>query len=333
MAATFAVLGAGTWGTVMAAHLQGMGHSVTLWHYRQEFAESLAASRRHPHLEGFALPGEIDISSDLQQAISGADIVVIAVPSQEVRGVMSEASGWIQSARVANLSKGIENSSLKRVSEVVAEATDLPPGKIASIYGPSHAEEVMRQVPTTLVATSSDLAYARELQKLFSTQHLRVYANEDIVGVELGGSVKNVIAIAAGICVGLGFGDNTLAALTTRGLAEITRLGVAMGAEAATFSGHSGIGDLTVTSYSRHSRNRRLGVEIGRGYSYREVLTDMGMVAEGVATARSVLGLADKLQVDLPICREVHQVLFEDKDPRQAITELMSRDLKDETLA
>ncbi len=327
------MLGAGTWGTVMAAHLQGMGHPVTLWHYREQFANALAASRRHPHLEGFTVPAEINISADLQQAVSSADIAVIAIPSQEVRGVMIRASEWIQSARVANLSKGIENTSLKRVSQVIAEAAGLPPHKIASIYGPSHAEEVMRKVPTTLVAASSDLAYARELQKLFSTEHLRVYANEDIVGVELGGSVKNVIAIAAGICVGLGFGDNTLAALTTRGLAEITRLGVAMGAEAATFSGLSGIGDLAVTNYSRHSRNRRLGVEIGRGYSYREVLTDMGMVAEGVATARSVVGLADKLQVDLPICREVYQVLFEDKDPRQAITELMSRDLKDETLA
>ena len=333
MATSLAVLGAGTWGTVMADHLHQAGHAVVLWHYRPEFARALQDSRRHPHLVGFLLPDGIPVTSDLEQALSGRHIAVVAVPSQEVRTVMKQAAGWLRDARIANLSKGIENGTLMRVSEVIAEVTSVPPEMIASIYGPSHAEEVLRQVPTTLVAASTSLAYARELQKTLSTQSLRVYANDDIVGVELGGSVKNVIAIAAGICLGLGFGDNTMAALTTRGLAEITRLGLALGARATTFSGLSGVGDLAVTVYSRHSRNRRLGIELGRGYKYREVLDDMGMVAEGVATARSVHDLAARLNVDMPICREVHQVLFEEKAPRQAITDLMTRELRDETLA
>ena len=333
MATTFSVLGAGTWGTVMAAHLHEAGHGVVLWHYRAEFAQQLSANRRHPHLEAFELPRGIPVTSNLENALSKSDIAVVAIPSQKVRGVLGSQAALFGGMQIANLSKGIEVGTLQRMSEVIAAEAGLPPDRIASIYGPSHAEEVMHQAPTTLVAASVNLDYARELQQLFSTEFLRVYANSDIVGVELGGSVKNVIAIAAGISIGLGFGDNTLAALTTRGLAEITRLGLAMGADAATFAGLRGIGDLAVTVYSRHSRNRHLGVEIGHGRTYQAVLMDMGMVAEGVGTARSVMGLAEKYSVGLPICHEVYEILFEGKDPRMAISALMSRDLRDETLA
>ncbi|MFB0516812.1 MAG: NAD(P)H-dependent glycerol-3-phosphate dehydrogenase [Candidatus Neomarinimicrobiota bacterium] len=332
MAVSFTILGAGSWGTVMAAHLHDAGYPVTLWHYREEFTRSLAQSHRHPHLEGFILPDDIVISADINEAISRGEILVVATPSQEVRRVMELTANLISNHRVANLSKGIERGTLKRMSEVIAEAGGVPGDRIASIYGPSHAEEVMRKVPTALVAASTNLAYARELQGIFSTHYMRVYANSDIIGVELGGSIKNVIAIAAGICVGLGFGDNTMAALVTRGLTEITRLGVAMGADIHTFAGLSGVGDLAVTVYSRHSRNRRLGVEIGRGWKFEKVIDDMGMVAEGVYTAQSVMDLAGKLQVEMPICREVFQVLFKDKNPRQAIADLMTRDLRDETL-
>ncbi|MCH7496513.1 MAG: NAD(P)-dependent glycerol-3-phosphate dehydrogenase [Candidatus Marinimicrobia bacterium] len=325
-------MGAGTWGTVMAAHLHQAGHGVVLWHYRAEFAHDLSATRRHPHLEEFELPRGIPVTSNLEKALSKCDIAVVAIPSQKVRAVLGSHPALFRGRRVANLTKGIEVGTLQRMSEVIASETGLSPDRIASIYGPSHAEEVMRQAPTTLVAASTNLDYARELQKVFSTRYLRVYANRDIIGVELGGSVKNVIAIAAGISTGLGFGDNTLAALTTRGLAEITRLGLAMGADAATFAGLSGVGDLAVTVYSRHSRNRQLGLEMGRGGNYQEILAEMGMVAEGVGTARSVMGLAEKYGVSLPICQEVYQILFEGKDPRSAISALMSRDLRDETL-
>ena len=332
MAISFAVLGAGSWGAVMAAHLHNAGHSVTLWHFLDDEARELDMTRRHPFLEGFILPEGIAVTSDLAGAIAGSEIIMVVVPSQVVRKVMGEAAAYVGRRKVANLSKGIEQGSLKRMSEVIMEVTGLPPDRVATVYGPSHAEEVMCCIPTTLVAASENIEYARELQLYLSTDRLRVYANRDIIGVEMGGSVKNVIAIAAGICIGIGFGDNTLAALTTRGLAEITRLGVATGGDIHTFAGLSGIGDLVVTTYSRHSRNRRLGVEIGKGRKMEEALAEMGMVAEGVFTAQSVMDLAEKHNISMPICQEVYRVLFEDKDPRQAIADLMTRDLRDETL-
>ena len=332
MAVSFAILGAGSWGAVMAAHLHNAGHSVTLWHFLDDEARELEKTRHHPFLEGFILPAGVVVTSDLTGAIATSEIIMVVVPSQVVRKVMGEAAAHIGHRKVANLSKGIEQGSLKRMSEVVMEVTGLPPERVATVYGPSHAEEVMRNIPTTLVAASESIEYARELQQYLSTDSLRVYANRDIIGVEMGGSVKNVIAIAAGICVGVGFGDNTLAALTTRGLAEMTRLGVAVGGDIHTFAGLSGIGDLVVTAYSRHSRNRRLGIEIGQGRKLKEAMDEMGMVAEGVFTAQSVVDLAEKLDVNIPICREVYRVLFEDKHPRQAIADLMTRDLRDETI-
>ncbi|MFC1542929.1 NAD(P)H-dependent glycerol-3-phosphate dehydrogenase [Candidatus Neomarinimicrobiota bacterium] len=332
MSVSFAVLGAGSWGAAMAAHLHNAGHSVILWHFFEDEARELEKTRRHPFLEEFVLPHGITVTSDLAAALMSSEIIIVVVPSQVVRKIMQEAKAYLGDQRIVTLSKGIEQGSLKRMSEVIMEVTGLPPDRVATVYGPSHAEEVMQNIPTTLVAASANIEYARELQQLLSTDYLRIYANSDIIGVEMGGSVKNVIAIAAGICIGIGFGDNTLAALTTRGLAEITRLGVAVGGEIITFAGLSGIGDLVVTVYSRHSRNRRLGVEIGKGRKLKEAMDEMGMVAEGVFTAQSVMDLAEKYEVRMPICQEVCRILFENKDPRRAIADLMTRDLRDETI-
>ncbi len=327
----FCVLGAGSWGAVMAAHLHRSGHPTTCWHFIEEEAREFESTRRHPFLDGFEFPPGLRITSNLHEALDSADIVAVAVPSQVVRKVMVQTAPLIGDRPVMNLSKGIEQGTLMRMSEVILDTSEVPPERIATVYGPSHAEEVMQQLPTTLVAASENLDYAQRLQQLLSTQRLRVYTNRDIIGVELGGSVKNVIAIAAGICVGIGFGDNTMAALVTRGLAEITRLGLALGADRHTFAGLAGIGDLVVTAYSRHSRNRYLGLEIGKGRKVKDILDEMEMVAEGLYTSQSVMGLAERYGVDMPICREVSRVLFEAKDPRQAITDLMTRDLRDET--
>jgi len=329
---SFAVLGAGTWGAVIAAHLHNAGHGVKIWHFLDDEAREFQQTRRHPFLDNFTIPEGIEITSDLAAVIESSETIVVVVPSQVVRDVMKQAAEYIDQRTIANLSKGIEQRTLLRMSEVIMEAGGVPEDRVATVSGPSHAEEVMVSIPTTLVAASHNLSLARQLQQQISSERLRVYATQDIVGVELGGSVKNVIAIAAGICEGIGFGDNSMAALITRGLAEITRLGLAMGADSQTFAGLSGIGDLVVTASSRHSRNRRLGVGVGQGRKMQDVLDEMGMVAEGIYTARSVLGLAEKYQVEMPICREVHAVLFEDKDPLQAITHLMTRDLRDESI-
>lgn len=329
---SFSILGTGSWGAAMGAHLQNAGHEVSCWHFIPEEAEEYQSTRKHPFLDGFTFPEGLEITTDLTEALSMGEIIVLAVPSQIVRRVVEQAKDLLQDRPIMNLAKGIEQRTLKRMSEVIVEVTGYSPNKVATVSGPSHAEEVMVRVPTTLVAASPNLDLARELQKQLSTEYLRVYASADIIGVELGGSVKNVIAIGAGICVGLGFGDNAMAALVTRGMTEITRLGVALGADIYTFAGLSGIGDLVVTVYSRHSRNRRLGLEIGQGRKLANVQADMEMVAEGVFTAQSVMDLATNLKVEMPICREVYRILFEDKDPRRAIADLMTRDLRDETL-
>ena len=231
---------------------------------------------------------------------------------------------------IVNVSKGIENDSLKTMSEVICEITSKDLSNIVTLYGPSHAEEVIAKHPTTLVSASTSNTSASYVQKIFSSSQLRVYTNKDIYGVELGGSLKNVIAIATGICDGIGFGDNTKAALLTRGIAEITHLGVTMGANADTFNGLSGVGDLIATCLSKHSRNRFVGEEIGKGKKLKEILNQMDMVAEGVKTTKSVYDLSKKHQIDMPICEGVYDILFNDKDPKSKVIELMTRDLKDE---
>ncbi|MGA9120661.1 MAG: NAD(P)H-dependent glycerol-3-phosphate dehydrogenase [Bacteroidota bacterium] len=327
------VLGAGSWGTTLAILLTEPRHTVTLWSYSPPQAEAMRRTRSNPDfLPGIRIPEPIAITSDLQQAVQDAELIVAAVPSQYLRSVVAELRGLdFSKAIFVNVAKGIENGTLKTMSEVLGEVVPrLPLERIVTLSGPSHAEEVSRKIPTTVVAASASLATARIVQDAFMLPYFRVYVSNDIRGVELGGALKNVIAIAAGIIDGAQLGDNTKAAVMTRGIAEIARLGVALGAHVRTFSGLSGIGDLMVTCMSRHSRNRYVGVEIGKGRKLSEILSEMVMVAEGVATAQSAYDLALRTGVEVPIVVEVHKILFEEKDPLLACHDLMTRDPKGE---
>ena len=276
---------------------------------------------------------KIIFNSSLTETLEGSNCIVIAVPSHCVRYIMKQSANIIpKDAIIVNLAKGIENDTLKTMSQVIKEVTKTYESQIVSLYGPSHAEEVIAGYPTTLVSASIEKSSAKYVQKVFSSNMIRVYTNDDIHGVELGGSLKNVIAIAAGICDGLGFGDNTKAALLTRGIAEITRLGVAMGANSTTFNGLSGIGDLIATCLSNHSRNRYVGEKIGKGDKLSDILDKMHMVAEGVKTTRSVYDLSKKYDVEMPISNGIFNVLFKEKTPRTIVAKLMTRDLKHESL-
>lgn len=325
-----AVLGAGSWGTTLAIHLTKKGERVRLWEYAEEQVNRLLAARENTKfLPGIAIPREIFITSNMEEACDGAGAVIIVTPSHAVREVMRGLSGSIEEGvLVVSCVKGLEEETLMRPSQVIEEVLGR---RVGVLSGPSHAEEVSREIPTTVVAASV-LPETREfIKRLFMTPNFRVYTNDDLIGVELGGAVKNIIAIAAGISDGLRFGDNTKAALLTRGLAEMTRLGVAMGARAETFAGLSGIGDLVVTCTSRYSRNRHLGEMIGKGKTLKEALKEMVMVAEGVRTTRAACRLAERFRVDLPITKEVFKILFEEKDPREAVKELMLREAKPES--
>jgi len=325
------ILGAGGWGTALSILLSSNGHKVTLWEFQPNVAHVLATKRvNEPLLSGVRIPDEVEITSELGQVVENAEIIVIAVPSHVVRSLTERMRSFsLQDKLVVSVAKGLENETLKRLSEVILEnLPQLNSAQIVILSGPSHAEEVSRGVPTTVVAASESLESAKKIQRIFTTSTFRVYTNIDVIGVELGGSLKNIIAIAAGISDGVGYGDNTKAALMTRGLVEITRLGVAMGANPMTFAGLSGMGDLIVTCMSRYSRNRYVGEQIGRGRKLSEVLSEMVMVAEGVRTTKSAVALAEKYHVEMPITQQVYEVLFGNKDPQVAMSELMSRDLK-----
>ncbi len=325
------ILGTGSWGSAIGESLAQNDHNVILWQRDFQKANSMQNDRKHTFIDNFTFSDNINFTSDLEFALDKADIIVVAVPSHSVRDLISHANTFISnSVIIVNISKGLEIDSLLTMSAVIREETagkDLP---IVSLYGPSHAEEVVKKIPTTLVAASTDENARKIVQKIFSSSVLRVYTNNDILGIELGGSLKNVIAIAAGICDGIGFGDNTKAAILTRGIAEMTRLGVAMGAKEKTFAGLSGIGDLFVTCSSKHSRNRFVGEEIGKGRKLDEILSEMKMVAEGVKTAKAVYQLCQKHIVEMPISLAVYNVLYNNKDPRESVNELMSRDLVSE---
>jgi glycerol-3-phosphate dehydrogenase (NAD(P)+) len=328
-----AVLGAGSWGTTLAVLLSNKSHEVTLWSYSKADADRIRFSRENsPYLPGILIPQAVAVTSDLSEAVSGAEMVVAAVPSQFVRSVIAAVPrAALEGALIVNVAKGIEVGTLMTMSEVFRDILPgFPAGRISTMSGPSHAEEVSRSIPTTVVAASSSIETARIVQQTFMVPSFRVYAATDLRGVELGGALKNVIAIAAGIVEGAGLGDNTKAALMTRGIAEITRVGVRMGAELRTFGGLSGIGDLMVTCMSRHSRNRHVGVEIGRGRQLKDILGDMVMVAEGVETTRSARELARRAGVEVPIINEVYNILFEEKEPLRACYDLMTRDPKGE---
>jgi glycerol-3-phosphate dehydrogenase (NAD(P)+) len=324
-----AVLGAGSWGTSLAIVLAENGHDVALWEFDAEHATKVARKRENTKfLPGVTLPASIDVTNDLGVALRDARMVVFVVPSHAIRATarrVRAASTFDPEALVACATKGLEEGTLSRMSEVLREELRLEPGRIVSLVGPSHAEEVSRRIPTSIVAAGPEPAACAEVQDAFVRPYFRVYTNDDVVGAEIATSLKNSIAIAAGILDGLGLGDNTKAALVTRGLAEITRLGVAMGASAETFSGLAGVGDLVVTCLSRHSRNRHVGEAIGRGETLEQVLAGMVMVAEGVRTTRAAVELGRRHKVELPIIEMVHRVLFEGHDPKAAVTELMMR--------
>lgn len=323
------VLGAGTWGAALAQVVAENKHSVNIWDINQKLLKDLDQTRLHPNLPKFKLSESINIVYDIKD-MPEPELILIVVPSQVVRVTMENYPNIPPGIPIVSASKGIENGTLCRMSEVIHNSRNIDNDRIAILSGPSHAEEVAKGLPTAVACASSNIQLARDLQKVFNANYFRVYANDDIAGVELCGAVKNVIAIAAGICDGIGFGDNTMAALITRGLAEMTRLGLALGARKETFAGLSGVGDLVVTANSTLSRNRFVGKKIGEGTKLSQILDEMNMVAEGVRTTQSIYDLSIKLDIEMPICKQVNEILFKDKDPRSAITELMTRELVDE---
>ncbi|MBU0702141.1 NAD(P)H-dependent glycerol-3-phosphate dehydrogenase [bacterium] len=327
------VFGAGSWGTTIAILLASKGYQVSLWEHYKEHVDLLNKHRENiKFLPGVFIPEGIAITNSLEECLQETECMVVVVPSHAVRSVLKRCSPLIKKGTViVSAAKGLEQDTLSTVSQIIE--SELPAEIIEDIgvlSGPSHAEEVSRYVPTTVVSAAKQEKTARFIQELFSTPYFRVYTNLDVKGVELGGSLKNIIALASGILCGLGFGDNTNAALITRGLAEISRLGVAMGAQRETFFGLSGIGDLVVTCTSKHSRNRYLGELIGKGMSLNEALASMTMVAEGVNTTKAAFILSKKLGVELPITTAIHDVLFEGMNPQKAVEGLMTRELKSE---
>ncbi|MBE7055282.1 MAG: NAD(P)H-dependent glycerol-3-phosphate dehydrogenase [Ruminococcaceae bacterium] len=324
------VIGSGGWGTAMTLLLCSNGHEVCLWSYRSE--ESLALKKDRENKE--FLPGigfgdyDIKFTSDIKEAADFGEILVSAVPSKAVRTTARALGKVADGKTVVNISKGIDEEKLCRLSEVFKE--EMPSSCIAVLSGPSHAEEVARSIPTTNVLACDDSELVSRLQDIFMSPHFRVYTNPDVAGVEFGGALKNIIALCAGITDGLGYGDNTKAALMTRGLHEIMRLGVKMGAKQETFSGLSGIGDLIVTCTSMHSRNRRAGILIGQGKSLDEALREVHMTVEGVSATEAAYRLSQKVGVEMPIVNAAYRVLFEGKDARSEVIALMTRDKKSE---
>lgn len=330
-----AVLGAGSWGTTLAIVLAENGHDAWLWDHHGDRARAVSAARENPRfLPGVKIPAGVTITGDLAATVKGAALVVFVVPSHTLRATARAVArdGTLQAdAVVASATKGLEEGTKARMSTILRDELGIAAERIVSLVGPSHAEEVSRRIATSIVAAGTGEPACRVVQDAFMTPYLRVYTNDDIAGAELATGLKNCIAIAAGILDGLGGGDNTKAALITRGLSEITRLGLAMGARGETFSGLAGVGDLVVTCLSRHSRNRRVGEAIGRGQSLEQALAGMVMVAEGVRTTRAAVELGRERGVELPIIEMVHRVLFEGHDPREALQMLMTRPPRAET--
>lgn len=328
--AKIGVLGAGSWGTALAMILRWNGHEVSLWARDPVLLQRLADQKQNEkYLPGVQLPDGLHFTLSMKDGFAGAQFLIVAAPSHALRSLLSSLPVDVLEHDCVMISavKGIENESFLRMSEVISQALG---GKfpVVALSGPSHAEEVSRKIPTAIVAACADLEIAKRAQAVLMGPTFRVYTHNDIIGVELGGALKNIIALAAGISDGAGFGDNTKAALMTRGLVEITRLAQKMGANPMTFTGLSGMGDMVVTCMSRHSRNRYVGEQIGRGRTLNEVLAGMQMVAEGVRTTQAVHALTQKLGVELPITNEVYQVLFENKSPVTAVSDLMTREAK-----
>ena len=325
-----AVIGSGGWGTAVAILLANNGHKVYLWSWIQEETDRLNRDRENKEfLAGVKLPDSVVCTHDMKECVKDAALIVTAAPSPATRTTAKQLSEYVKSSqRIVNISKGLEESSLMRLSEVYK--SEIPQAEISVMSGPSHAEEVSRGLPTTDVVASENMETAKFIQDIFMNDNFRVYTSDDIIGVELGGALKNVIALCAGISDGLGYGDNTKAALMTRGLAEIARLGTAMGAKEETFMGLSGVGDLIVTCTSMHSRNRRAGILLGQGKGLKETLDEVHMVVEGVNTAAAAYRLGQKYGVCMPITEEANAILFDGKNAREAVNSLMTRERKDE---
>lgn len=322
------VIGAGSWGIALAKLLDGNGHQVTVWSIIKEEIDMLNKEREHKDkLPGVKLPESMTFTNDLKEAMEDKDVLVLAVPSPFTRSTAHSMASYIKDGQIiVNVAKGIEEHTMLTLSQIIEE--ELPTANVAVLSGPSHAEEVGRGIPTTIVVGAKKKETAEYLQNVFMNSVFRVYISPDVLGIELGAALKNVVALAAGIADGLGYGDNSKAALITRGLAEISRLGTAMGGRFETFSGLTGIGDLIVTCASMHSRNRRAGILIGQGKTMQEAMDEVKMVVEGVYSAKAAMELAEKYQVEMPIIEQVNKVLFENKPAADAVKDLMLRDKK-----
>ena len=321
-----AVLGAGSWGTALAKVLRANNHEVTIWGRNSDALQELREGRNERYLPGITLPRDWICEPDLARAVAGRECLVFAVPSKAFRELAVSLPET--KAILVSVTKGIEYDSGQTMCGVLRDCA--PESRVAALSGPTFASEVARGIPTAIVAASADESVRKTVQGIFHQPTFRVYRSHDLLGVEMGGALKNIIAIAAGVCDGLGFGDNSKAALITRGIAEVRRLGVARGAEAETFAGLSGLGDLTLTCFSSQSRNRQLGERVGRGEKIESLVEPGARLAEGVPTARSAQRLARQLQVETPIIDEVHAILYEAKNPRRALMDLLSRDAKAE---
>lgn len=325
--AKIGILGGGSWGIALAVLLHKNGHDITVWSALEQEIQMLASNHEHKMLPGVRLPEDMVFTTDDRQAVEGKDVLVLAVASAHTRKTANRLAAYVKPGqRIVNVAKGIEDHTLMTLSEIVEQ--EIPGADVAVLSGPSHAEEVSRGIPTTIVVGAKTQKTAEYLQNLFMNDVFRVYTSSDVLGMELGGSLKNVVALAAGIADGLGYGDNTKAALITRGITEISRLGTAMGARFETFCGLTGIGDLIVTCASMHSRNRRAGILIGQGKTMEEAMAEVQMVVEGVYSAKAAMGLSEKYKVQLPIIEQVNRVLFEGKPAAEAVKELMLRDKK-----
>jgi len=326
------IIGAGSWGTALAINFARLNHSIKLWVHGKDTYEILKETRENKiYLPSFKLQDNIHLENDITDSIKNSELIIISVPSKYFRNVIKEIKKDIPSnAFILSATKGIEADGYKRMSEVIKEELEIAHERIGVLSGPSFAQEVALGYPTAIVIASENLNIAAFLQKELSSNSLRIYRNDDITGVELGGSLKNIIAIAAGIITGIGFGNNTIAALITRGLAEMTRLAKSMNAKPETLFGLSGLGDLVLTCTSSLSRNKTLGIRLGKGEKLNNILKSMRMIAEGVYTTQAAINLKNKFKIEMPIVEQVYKILYEDKEPSQAIEELMQRSLKDE---
>lgn len=329
--ARIGVIGAGSWGSALAILLTNNGHNVCVWSHREEEARLINETKRHESkLPGVVIPDALMYTSDLKATMSDKDVLILAVPSLHVRSTCKKMEPFIRAGQIiVNVAKGIEEETLYTMSAIIEE--ELPVADACVLSGPSHAEEVSRGLPTTCVVSASSRKTALYLQNVFSSPVFRVYTSSDMLGVELGGALKNVIALAAGASDGIGYGDNLKAALITRGMGEIAKLGIVMGGNPETFYGLTGVGDLIVTCASVHSRNRRAGFLMGQGYRMQDAMKEVKMVVEGVHSAKAALALAHKYNVEMPIVEQVNKVLFEDKNAKEAVMDLMLRDKKQES--